>query len=110
MICTFGHQPVAGSHAQVSRQFYVHYTSPANPLVSDKSDKPSHRKLTSCKCALTTIIKLLATGCCRKTWATGPPSQKGAKLIDLNFTFNSTQNTSFWRRSPSQSLGLLWKN
>jgi len=31
-------------------------------------------------------------------------------LIDCGFTSHSTQNRSFQRRSPSQSVGLVWKN
>jgi len=34
-------------------------------------------------------------------------------LIDslrCGFTSHSTQSRSFWRRCPSQSLGLVWKN
>jgi len=30
--------------------------------------------------------------------------------LSHGFTFHSTQNTSFQRRSPSQSLGLVLKN
>ena len=31
-------------------------------------------------------------------------------MTDCGFTSHSTQNRSFWRRSPSQSIGLVWKH
>jgi len=30
--------------------------------------------------------------------------------LSCGYMSHSTQNRSFWRRSPSQSLGLVWKN